>query len=769
MARQTLLFLHPSAELYGADRTLLDLVQGLDATRWRALVALPRRGVLADALEAAGATVVTGPLCMGGRASLSPRGLWQLARELPRCLRFLRALIAKHEVALVHTNTMVVLGGALAARSLGVPHVWHVHEILTRPRSLARAWAWMFERFSTTVVCNSRATRDSFVRWRPSLGARTTVIPNGVDPARLQPVLPRSEAKALLGIPDTAPTIALVGRINSWKGQGLLLEAAARLRQRLPQLRVILAGDAPPGQAHFELALDQRIERLDLAEVVVRLPFVDEPARVYAAADVVAVPSLRPEPFGLIVTEAMVLSRAVVAANHGGPTDIIEHERTGLLFEPESADALAEALGRVLSNPALAAELGEAGAARARSTYHPAQYIDGFEQIYHHATSGRPLPEVHEELGPQIVHLILGKANANRLNGVNRVVHHLAEAQAAAGTRVAVFGLTQDPDAPTPPRSYRLRLFPRQRRLRLRLACGLRAELEGLDPNAVVHLHGGFLPEMHAAARLLQRLGRRYVFTPHGAYDPVALQRNALAKSLYLRLFDIPLMRHAQTIQAFTVAGQAAIRAQCWRTPIVVLPNGQATRDLVPQRAATTPCFGYVGRLDARTKGLDLLLDAFAEYRRAGGDGELVLVGEGPDRASLQRRALTAGLGSSVRFAGARFGDQLQEAFLGFTVYVQCSRNEGLPGAPLEAASHGLPLLVSEATHLGPEVRRFGAGIVLEELTVAALSEALTAAGSLDRVALQELGQGARTMVEQYFDWNRIARRANRDLYRHAA
>ena len=81
----TLLFLHPSAELYGADRTLLQLVQSLDQARWRCVVALPRRGQLAGELERAGATVEVGELGVGTRDQLSLRGVLRLMWS-PRCL-----------------------------------------------------------------------------------------------------------------------------------------------------------------------------------------------------------------------------------------------------------------------------------------------------------------------------------------------------------------------------------------------------------------------------------------------------------------------------------------------------------------------------------------------------------------------------------------------------------------------------------------------------------------------------------------------------------
>ena len=93
--KTTVLYLHGSADLYGADRTLLQLVQGLDSKRYRAVVALPKSGPLVAELEQAGAQVVFGPLGVGGRASMNPRGLLRLAFELPRSIAFVRKLVKR--------------------------------------------------------------------------------------------------------------------------------------------------------------------------------------------------------------------------------------------------------------------------------------------------------------------------------------------------------------------------------------------------------------------------------------------------------------------------------------------------------------------------------------------------------------------------------------------------------------------------------------------------------------------------------------------------
>lgn len=390
--RLTLLFFHASAELYGSDRTLLQLAEGLDAARYRCVVALPRDGPLASRLRACDAAVEIGPVGTWGRASLRPSGLLRAAHELPRSVAWARGLVRRYRPDIVHTNTIVVLSGALAARAEGVPHLWHVHEILEKPRWVAGALASLVGRLSTLVVSNSRATEANLLALNPRLRGRSRVVLNGVCgfPERPETVSPRRARKAL-GLSEDACWIALVGRINSWKGHGLLLEALARMTGDHPRARVLLAGDPPPGKLEFASELEDHINRLGLRDRVTTLPFQGAVELVYAAADVIVVPSTRPEPFGLVAAEAMSQSRPVVAARHGGLVEIVVEGETGLLFTPGSADDLARALRTLLDDPARAREMGRAARRRQQDLFSVGRYCRDFESLYEELAAGRAL------------------------------------------------------------------------------------------------------------------------------------------------------------------------------------------------------------------------------------------------------------------------------------------------------------------------------------------------------------------------------------------
>jgi glycosyltransferase involved in cell wall biosynthesis len=167
----------------------------------------------------------------------------------------------------------------------------------------------------------------------------------------------------------------LIGRFNSWKGQKVLLQGVAQLPTELRmRLSVRLVGSVFADQRHFldELARFIADERLE--GTVQICPFSQDPAEHYAWADVVAVPSVKPEPFGLVAIEAMAVARCVIAAGHGGVTEIVVDGVTGSLVTPGSSDSLAAALAQYIRNPQRAASEGRAGKERFEHEFEESRY-----------------------------------------------------------------------------------------------------------------------------------------------------------------------------------------------------------------------------------------------------------------------------------------------------------------------------------------------------------------------------------------------------------
>lgn len=371
----------------------------------------------------------------------------------------------------------------------------------------------------------------------------------------------------------------------------------------------------------------------------------------------------------------------------------------------------------------------------------------------------------------KIVHILKGKANPNTLNGVNKVVHHLATQQQQLGHDVEVWGITETPNKVNHAHDYPLRLFKANRN-RFGLDANLIQAIQQLSSSTVVHLHSVFLPELHTAARLLKRHSIRYTLSPHSGYNSQSLKKNKLAKKLYLALFEKFVINNAAKIHAIGKSEIADILALAPQQQVILVPNGQAMSDVVfePTPIAEPlerPVFGYCGRLAKIHKGLDLLIQGFSEYKKTGGKGELWLIGDGTDKADLQSLAKENNLTESVKFLGTLFGDEKLTHIAAMDVFVHTSRWEGMPMAALEAAALHKPLLISEETNLGDYVRKYRNGIVLTDNVTTAIASVLQEFETLyeKKAAFSDMEKQSIKMINEDLNWTSIANSVINTLY----
>jgi len=230
--------------------------------------------------------------------------------------------------------------------------VWWQHEIT--------AGHWM-DRLATllparAVGCCSRAAAEAQERLRPR--RRTFVVAPGVPAPREASPRP-SRAGA-----GRTPVVGLVGRLQPWKGQDRLLRAQVLLRERGRRVRtLIVGGDAHGLSGEYAASLPGLVDELGLSDDVTLTGQVPEAGPYIEQMDVL-VNASDPEPFGLVLLEAMARGVAVVAVASGGPAEIVQDGRTGVLARSGEPAALADAIERVLAEPRLARELGEAGRRR---------------------------------------------------------------------------------------------------------------------------------------------------------------------------------------------------------------------------------------------------------------------------------------------------------------------------------------------------------------------------------------------------------------------
>lgn len=381
-----ILFVHSSDELYGSDRVLLELVRRLDRGRFTPLVAvpcdLPYRGHLSAALAEAGVRCLRVDMGVLRRRYFGWRGIglyaWRLGLGAIRVMR----LIRREGVALVHSNTGAVWAGALAARLARRPHVWHIHEIVTRPVAVRRAIAWMATRFSDRIVAISQAVGDHLAADAPGHADRIAVIPDAVDTERFRPENDGAALRRAWGVGPDDLLIGQVGRISAWKGQEDFLAAAAQVAAQQAGVRFVVVGDVVPGEEDRLERLQRQAAAQGLGDRLIWAGFRTDTPQVMAALDLLVLPSRQPEPFGMVLLEAMATGKPVIATDQGGPREIVVPGETGMLVPPGDPTALAGAIVELARHATLRQQMGAAARARAERSFGLIPYVSAFEALY---------------------------------------------------------------------------------------------------------------------------------------------------------------------------------------------------------------------------------------------------------------------------------------------------------------------------------------------------------------------------------------------------
>lgn len=381
--RARILFVHPSDELYGADRVLLNLLIGLDRARFDPLVVLandlPYEGLLSRELLAHGIEVRHLPIAVARRKYLSPGDIGGFAVRVQRSVRMLSRLIEAERIDLVHTNTLAVWAGALAAARTHRPHLWHVHEIIDRPAPLRALMRSLVPNRSQRVICVSQAVRDHLLV-TPRARARGVLLFNGIEPAEWM-TASGDDLRAELGCAPDDVLIGMIGRISNFKAPDLFVGAATSLLRRHPQLRFCIAGDVVPGEREMIERVRALIAASPAPERIHLLGFRRDIAGITAALDILVVSSRGAETCSLSSVQAMLAGKPVVATDVGAMRETVLDGETGLIVPSDDHAALVEAIDALLRDPERRAAMGRAGRESARARFSLDRQIREFDAI----------------------------------------------------------------------------------------------------------------------------------------------------------------------------------------------------------------------------------------------------------------------------------------------------------------------------------------------------------------------------------------------------
>lgn len=357
----------------------------------------------------------------------------------------------------------------------------------------------------------------------------------------------------------------------------------------------------------------------------------------------------------------------------------------------------------------------------------------------------------------EIVHLVLGKANPNRMNGVNKVVYQLTVRQNLSGRKASVWGITSDLSHNYGERSFETLLFKAYKNP-FKIDKVLKAKLLERKNDIVIHLHGGWIPIYFTLSIVLKRYKIPFVITPHGAYNLIAMERSRFFKKFYFYFFEKRLLKNAKYIHSLgqsEVNGLATIYSN---EKSKLIPYGFEFPTCTYEKKINKNEFivGYVGRIDIYTKGLDLLFKAFSLFEKNANNVKLVIVGDGSELITLKELAVNIEL-QNIDYLGSKYDEEKNKIINDFDLFVHTSRNEGIPTAVIEAASFSVPSLITIATNLEQLVRSCESGYIVKDEDVDSIYKGLL-------IAYQDFGSGelirkgenAAQMVKEKFGWQVI-------------
>lgn len=379
---KNILFIHQSAEMYGSDKTLLLLIRHINRERFCPVVILPNEGPLKKALELENIEVYIAPVIKLHRKMFTPKNMVSLLKQIKQAFRIVNKINENYNFEIVYSNTLAVLLGYLFAKKNRIKHVWHVHEIIESPKIVAKIFRFLLHTKSNFfTIYNSNATAD-FWKSSSQKNIEYEVVTNGLE-VPSSPLLVNEIVYIRKEIFDVNNeiVIGLVGRINKWKGQFILLEAFSKLIKKYPDLRLIFVGSTTENQSYILKELTAKIDAFQIVNQVKIVPFQPDINKIWSAIDIAIVPSVEPEPFGLVAVEAMLAKKPVIASNHGGLTEIVIHEHTGFLVQPNNVTDLVNAIETLVNDEAKRLEMGEKGYVRAVEEFSIYKYVSNIEKI----------------------------------------------------------------------------------------------------------------------------------------------------------------------------------------------------------------------------------------------------------------------------------------------------------------------------------------------------------------------------------------------------
>ncbi|MCK5092659.1 MAG: glycosyltransferase family 4 protein [Gammaproteobacteria bacterium] len=286
--------------------------------------------------------------------------------------------LKKNNIDIVHLNNSILYNHdwMFAARLCGIRCITHERGINTHFPAIAR----YFARHLDAVISISQAVTNNMAERGVPMDNVITIY-DGIDPSRLIINSNPDQVRTKYQINKSDRIIGVVGNVKPWKGQETVVRAMANITKQFPTLRCLIVG-ATSDNDYVEQLHEIR-EKLGLTDNIIFTGFQENVADYMNAMDIVIHSSIDPEPFGIVLVEAMALKKPLIATKIGAPLEIVVNGDTGLLVPPNDPDSLAEAVIYILENPDLAQAMVTKAYDRLHDKFILSKNSDQIQAVYH--------------------------------------------------------------------------------------------------------------------------------------------------------------------------------------------------------------------------------------------------------------------------------------------------------------------------------------------------------------------------------------------------
>jgi glycosyltransferase involved in cell wall biosynthesis len=370
-----ILFITHYDGLYGSIRSLTSLLEGLQEYDIKPFVVVPREGGLTNTLSASHIPYITAPVVYWMTdKTLSFNKKVQVVRDLFQSVKTIRQLVREWEIDIIYTSSSVSPVGRFASWLEHIPHIWHIREFGDLDFSFKfifpKTLSYMLIKSSNAIICHAKVVRDYHFKpgtKRVHLVYNGTATRNQYDAFRDR----RNESREH----NNDYIFAIMSSITPKKGQETAIKAISEINKRGLPVRLVIAGN---GKKAYVEQCKQLVETLNISNIVEFKGFVDDPYEIYFGSDCLLVCSDY-EALSRTALEAMSTCMPVIGRNSGGTPEIVEHKKTGLLYD--TYDELVEAMITMVKNPDWGGQLGLSGWQVAKGRFNIETYAANVYQI----------------------------------------------------------------------------------------------------------------------------------------------------------------------------------------------------------------------------------------------------------------------------------------------------------------------------------------------------------------------------------------------------